>query len=386
LTTTTVAPAAAPNYGTAAASLATGAGASRLVSLAAAETGQLTSPKSLLGRRLVAQNYDIPGAQDQARPTATKAQEQKIQSVMQLLRNAKNQALLAKDKGVVPTAGILTYFEGQGGIRTISNAMTTLDFYYKKPHTANLERMTSGVLSGESVTRGLTGVVPQKVQRMKVGDEVNYNASANTLADGLGKRDALGAKDAEFYGLLGAWTVADRASISVTKPNQSFYEVTVKSTTVGIDKYDWNTGPNDKNLVTTLYDITTGNDVPVNHAQMASAKKFGAKDFWLTGAQSTETKYRVPAQVMQNILYGGCWTLTPFKVSESSRPIADASALRTAITQAYKANTGQSRSAPVPAQAEPIRPLVFPDASKAPLPSSPGGSGGGTSGIKPTTH
>ena len=78
------------------------------------------------------------------------------------------QALLAKHKGAAASARILSYFQGQGGIRTISNQLGGLDFYFKQPHKANLEAITSAVMKGESTSQSLFKVRPALVN-MPVG-------------------------------------------------------------------------------------------------------------------------------------------------------------------------------------------------------------------------
>lgn len=320
-----------------------------------------------------------------AKPSATPAQEKEIQRVMKLLKDPNMQALLVKDKGAVASAGILSYFQGQGGIRTLSNQLGGLDFYFKQPHAANLEAITDGVMRGDSTTPGLFKVRPALVD-MAVGSQMSYSASKGTLADGRDKTDTMGERDQNFYPLIGGWTVHDSAQVAVKRPNADFFEVTVKSASVAIDKYNWNTTPNDSNLVTTLNDVTTGQDVNVNHAQMVAAKKFGAKDFWLAGALSTETVYRVPARAMQDLVISGRGSLSGYKVSERASPITEPAALRAAVTQAYLAHGGKARSAPVPSQSEVMRPLAIP-ATPAQRPEDrPTGGGGGIKGIKPTNQ
>ena len=86
----------------------------------------------------------------------------------------------------------------------------------------------------------------------------------------------------------------------------------------------------------------------LNHAQMAAAEQYGAKDFWLSGAMTTETKYKLPAEVMQQMLAGGKPDLKRYKVSNRMKPITDTDTLRLVITRAYLDNSGKARSAAVP--------------------------------------
>ena len=97
---------------------------------------------------------------------------------------------------------------------------------------------------------------------------------------------------------------------------------------------------------------------------MAAAKQYGAKDFWLSGAITTETKCKLPAEVMQQMLAGGKPDLKRYKVSNRMKPITDTDTLRLVITRAYLDNSGKARSAAVPPASQPIRALVFPQAAR----------------------
>ena len=242
--------------------------------------------------------------------------------------------------------------------------------------------MTGKVLRGQSSTLGL-GMVPDRVRNMRVGGEGSYSDRNSALADSRANEDVMTNKDTLFYGLIGAWTVSDRANVSVTRPTNGTYEITVNSTAVAVDKYDWNVGRNEeKGLCTPLHNNTTGENIEVTHGQMELAKKFGAKDFWLTGALNTKTVYRISAQAMQNLLIGGNVPMARYKVSETAAVITEPKAFRSAVTNAYGDNAGGARSAAVAGQSEVIRPLNFP-VQPAPRPEDSGGSGGGARCMKP---
>lgn len=369
----------APTNGTAQTSFSSAAANARLDSMLAAEIPAKRSVSGKVQPNRIAMPGDA-GRNDVAAPLNTS--ERNIIRAMDLLKNPANQKQLVSQFGAATSAGVLTYFQGLGGIRSISNSLGTLDFYFKQPHARNLEAMTGKVLRGQSSTPGL-GTVPDRVRNMRVGGEVNYSDRNSALANGRDNEDIMTNKDNLFHGLIGAWTVSDRANVSVTRPDNGTYEITVNSTAVAVDKYDWNVGRNEeKGLFTPLHNNTTGENIKVTHGQMELAKKFGAKDFWLAGALNTKTVYRISAQAMQNVLNGGNAPMAQYKVSETAAVISEPKAFRSAVNNAYGDNAGSARSAAVPGQSEVIRPLNFP-VQPAPRPEDSGGSGGGTRGIKP---
>ena len=275
----------APTNGTAQTSFNSAAANVRLERMLAAEIPVKRSASGKVQPNRIAMPGDA-GRNDVAAPPTPN--ERYIIRAMDLVTNPPNQKQLVSQFGAATSAGVLTSFQGLGGIRSISNSLGTLDFYFKQPHARNLEVMTGKVLRGQSSTPGLD-TVPDRVRNMRVGGEVTYSDRNSALADGRGKEDVMTNTDNLFYGLIGAWTVSDRANISVTRPANGTCEITVNSTGDAVDKYDWNVGRNEeKGLFTPLHDITTGEDIQVTHGQMQSAKKFGAKDFWLTGALNTK--------------------------------------------------------------------------------------------------
>ena len=294
-----------------------------------------------------------------AEKTATPTQVQEIERFMQQLRLPVNQQVLARDYGVEAAAGMLTYFQGGGGIRTLdAKRLNGMNFYFREPHSRNLDAMTAKVIRGESSTPGAKGV-PALVRGLQVGTSISYADSNNALVDGHGKTKSMNSYDRDHYPLIGAWTISDHASVVVSRPSAGSYEVTVKSTAVAVDKYDWNTGDGDQERITVVFD-QDGAPSALNHAQMAAAKQHGAKDFWLSGALTTETKYKLPASVMKRMLAGEKIDLKRYGVSNRMVPITDAGTLRQVITRAYTGNTGKARSAAVPPASAPIRVLVIP--------------------------
>lgn len=312
-------------------------------------------------RRLVAASELSEGSP--ARKAATSDQKQEINRFMQQLKLPVNQKLLARERGEEPAAGILTYFQGGGGIRTLdANRLNGMEFYFQAPHARNIEAMTAKVFRGESSTPAAKAV-PALVRGLQVGKSISYTDSNNALVDGVGTKKGMNTLDKDHYGLIGAWTISDHASIVVSRPTAKTYELTVKSTSVAVDKYDWNTGDGDDERMTIVFD-QDGAASGLNHAQMAAAKQYGAKDFWLSGAMTTETKYKLPAEVMQQMLAGGKPDLKRYRVSNRMKPITDTDTLRQVITRAYLDNSGKARSAAVPSASQPIRALVFPQAAR----------------------
>ena len=294
-----------------------------------------------------------------AEKTAPPEKVQEIQRFMEQLRLPVNQQVLARDYGVEGAAGMLTYFQGGGGIRTLdAKTLSGLDFYFKQPHARNVEAMTSKVFRGGSSTPAAKAA-PELVRGLQVGQSISYTDSNNALVDGHGRPAGMSDADKDHYRLIGAWTLSDHSSVSVSRPSADTYQVTVKSTSVAVDKYDWNTGKGDEERVSIVFD-QDGAASALNHAQMAAAKQHGAKDFWLTGALSTEQTFKVPASVMQRMLGGGKVDLSHYQVSSRTAPINDPGTLRQVITRAYSANAGKARSAQVPGAGVPIRKLVIP--------------------------
>ena len=294
-----------------------------------------------------------------AEKVATPRQVEEIKRFMQQLKDPVNQQVLARDYGVEAAAGMLTYFQGGGGIRTLdAKRLNGLDFYFQEPHARNVNAMTAKVLRGASSTPGAKGV-PALVRDLQVGKSISYADSNNALVDGNGKTKGMSRFDSEHYLLIGAWTISDHASVVVSRPTADSYEMTVKSTSVAVDKYDWNTGDGDEERITVVFD-QDGAASGLNHAQMAAAKQHGAKDFWLSGALTSETKYKIPVSAMKRMLAGETIDLKRYAVSTRITPITDAATLRQVITRAYTGNTGKARSAAVPPASAPIRALVIP--------------------------
>lgn len=157
---------------------------------------------------------------------------------MQQLKPPVDQKLLARERGEEPAAGILTYFQGGGGIRTLdANHLNGMEFYFQAPHARNIEAMTGKVFRGESSTPAAKAV-PALVRGLQVAKSISYTDINNALVDGVGNKKGMNALDKDLHGLIGAWTISDHASIVVSRPTAKTYELTVKSTSVAVDKYD----------------------------------------------------------------------------------------------------------------------------------------------------
>ena len=311
-----------------------------------------------------------------AQRTAKPDQVKEIKRFMEQLKSPVNQQVLARDYGVEAAAGMLTYFQGGGGIRTLdARRLNGMDFYFQEPHARNVDAMTAKVFRGESSTAGAK-TVPALLRGLQVGKSISYTDSNNALVDGNGKTKGMRDFDKEHYRLIGAWTISDHASVVVNRPTADSFEVTVKSTSVAVDKYDWNTGEGDEERITVVFD-EDGEPSALNHAEMAAAKQHGAKDFWLTAALTTETKYKLPASVMKRMLAGEKIDMKRYIVSNRMKPITDAGTLRQVVTRAYSDNSGKTRSAAVPPASAPIRALVIPPTPPAARQGSDGSNPGG---------
>lgn len=280
----------------------------------------------------------------------------KMKQVMAAAKLPANRAYMIKKQGVLGSAGVLTYFEGRGGIRTLNAAtLGELDFYFREPHDRNLQVVTAKVLRGQT---SALGHIPNQVRTLQVGDSVIYQDRADTLAEGRGQVAKMGDKDSDAYRLIGAWTISDRSSVKISRIAGTTYKINVVSDSVAVDKYDWNVGKNDPQRFTRV-ETRTG-FIDLSHADMYDARKFGAKDFWLTGAVKTEATYIVPAAAMNKLLAGENLDMKQFKLPETLIEIKSPQAFREAITSAYTQNARGKRSAAVPPQAEVIRPLALP--------------------------
>ena len=281
----------------------------------------------------------------------------KIKRVMAATRDPSLRALMVKQHGTGAAAGVLTYFGGLGGIRTLpASRLTKLDFYFNAPHARNLEVMTSKALRG--ATPSLPDV-PAKVRALAPGQSFSYPDRADALADGFSQVNSMGQEDQAVNRLIGGWTISDIGTVKVSRVSSGAYEVSVSNMTVAIDKYDWNTKPGDQARIT-FTKTPTGEPVYLSHADMEAAKQFGAKDFWLTGAVATVTRYNVPAVQMNQMLAGQKLEMKQFKVSEIVSEVKGEAEFRKAMTRAYVQNARGARSAPVPPANERIRAMEFP--------------------------
>lgn len=139
----------APTNGTAQTSFNSAAANVRLERMLAAEIPVKRSASGKVQPNRIAMPGDA-GRNDVAAPPTTN--EANIIRAMDLVTNPPNQKQLVSQFGAATSAGVLTSFQGLGGIRSISNSLGTLDFYFKQPHARNLEAMTGKVLRGQSST------------------------------------------------------------------------------------------------------------------------------------------------------------------------------------------------------------------------------------------